>query len=308
LGRKWRWAIQLAVALVVTAMVARAVADNWDRFRSLSLTLDLHVGWLLLSFACIAVVSALQIESWRRILAGWGQTLPFARGARIWFLANLGRYVPGKVWSVAGMVVLAREDGVQPWAAAASAVAVQALGLGTAAAIVAATITIRGSDSGLGIALAAAFSVATIAVLGWSGGLRRLSRLAGSTTEWTALPLRTVLMSAVLTAASWVAYGVAFWLLALGLGLPGTLGVGTATGVFALGYVLGLLALFAPGGIGVREVLFIGLLTPFVGSGGAIALSVASRLQLTLTEAAAGLGALFIGKHKEKVARDAIGR
>jgi uncharacterized membrane protein YbhN (UPF0104 family) len=84
--------------------------------------------------------------------------------------------------------------------------------------------------------------------------------------------------------------------------------VGTATGVFALGYVLGLLALFAPGGIGVREVLFIGLLTPFVGSGGAIALTVASRLQLTLTEAAAGLGALFIGKHKEKVARDAIGR
>jgi uncharacterized membrane protein YbhN (UPF0104 family) len=158
------------------------------------------------------------------------------------------------------------------------------------------------------MAVAAAASVATIGVLAWEGGLRRLARLAGSATEWTALPLRTVLVSAVLTAASWVVYGVAFWLLGLGLGLPGTLPVGTAIGVFALGYVLGLLALFAPGGIGVREALFFTLLTPFVGAGGAVALSVASRLQLTLTEAAAGLGALFIGKHKEKDARDAIGR
>jgi len=306
LARKWRWAIQIVVALVVAVMILRSIAGNWDRFRSLHVTLDVQLGWLLLSFACLALVSVLQIESWRRVLAGWGQSLPFARGARIWFLANLGRYVPGKVWSVAGMVVLAREDGVQPWAAAASAVAVQALGLGTAAAVVAATIP--GAASGLRLVVAGVVSAATIGVLAWDGGLRRLARFAGSAAEWTALPLRTVLASALLTAASWVVYGVAFWLLGLGLGLPGALPVGAAVGVFALGYVLGLLALFAPGGIGVREVLFIGLLTPFIGSGGAIALSVASRLQLTLTEAAAGLGALFIGRHKEKVARDAIGR
>lgn len=308
MDKKWRWAIQAAVAVVVTAFVVFKVAGNWDRFRSLPMTLDLRPGWLLLSFACLAVVTVLQIESWRRILAGWGQSLPFARGARIWFLANLGRYVPGKVWSVAGMVVMAREEGVQPWAAAASAVAVQALGLGTAAAIVAATITIRGSDSGLRIALAAAFSVATIGVLAWEGGIRRLSRMAGLATEWKALPLSTLLVSAVLTAASWVAYGVAFWLLGLGLGLPGSLPAATAVGAFALGYVLGLIAFWAPGGIGVREVVLGGLLIPFLGLGGAAALTVASRLQLTLTEAVCGLGALLIGRHKEKEARDAIGR
>jgi hypothetical protein len=306
LAKKWRWAIQIAVAVLVLALVARQLARNWGTFRSLHVTLDVHPWWLVLSFGCLAVVTVLQIESWRRVLAGWGQSLPFARGARIWFLANLGRYVPGKVWSVAGMVVLAREDGVQPWAAAASAVAVQALGLGTAAAVVAATV--HGAASGLRMGVAAAASVATIGVLAWDGGLRRLAHLAGSATEWTALPLRTVLVSAVLTAASWVAYGVAFWLLGLGLGLPATFPVGTAIGVFALGYVLGLLFLLVPGGIGVREGIFFTLLTPFVGAGGAALLSVASRLQLTLTEAAAGLGALFIGKPKEKDARDAIGR
>jgi hypothetical protein len=298
-----RWAIQLAVALVVVAMIARSVAGNWDRFRSVHVSFDVHVGWLALSLAVLAVVSALQIESWRTILAGWTQALGFARAARIWFLANLGRYVPGKVWSVAGMVVLAREEGVQPWAAAASAVAVQALGLGTAAAVVAATVP--GAASGLRLASAAAVALGTIGVLVWKGAVARVARLSGATTEWSALPVPTVLASAVLTALSWVAYGVAFWLLALGLGLAGQLPVGVAVGVFALGYVLGLLALVVPGGVGVREIVYVGLLTPFLGSGGAIALSLASRLQLTLVEAAAGLGALFIGKRKERNPRDA---
>jgi uncharacterized membrane protein YbhN (UPF0104 family) len=305
-SRRLRWAIQLAVAAVVIVMVARSIAGNWDRFRTLRVSLDLKAGWLVLSILGLAVVSALQIESWRRILAGWAQSLPFARAARIWFLANLGRYVPGKVWSVAGMVVMAREEGVQPWAAAASAVAVQALGLGTAAALVAATIP--GATSGLRLAAAAVVAVATIGGLVWQGAITRLARLAGAANEWRALPVPTVLVSAILTALSWVAYGGVFWLLALGLGLPGRLPVETAIGVFALGYVLGLLALFVPGGVGVREVVYVGLLTPFLGSGGAIALSLASRLQLTLVEAAAGLGALFVGKQKENVARDANGR
>jgi len=108
--------------------------------------------------------------------------------------------------------------------------------------------------------------------------------------------------SAALTLVSWGSYGLAFWLLARGLGLSGSLPLTTAAGVFALGYILGLLALFAPGGVGVRELVFIGLLTPTLGSGGAVALSVGSRVLLTLCEAAAPLGALLVtGRTKEDV-------
>jgi hypothetical protein len=39
----------------------------------------------------------------------------------------------------------------------------------------------------------------------------------------------------------------------------------------------------------VRELVLIGMLTPALGSGGAVALSVASRVLLTLMEAAAAL-------------------
>src|SRR5256885_17027127 len=79
----------------------------------------------------------MQIESGRRIRAGWGQRLAFGRAARTWSVANLGRYVPGKVWSVAGLVVLAQRAGVAPGPAAASAFVIQAVSLGRGVAVVA---------------------------------------------------------------------------------------------------------------------------------------------------------------------------
>lgn len=294
--RRLRLALELGVAIVVVALVGRTIAANWDSFRALHFALSLHPAWLALSLASLAVVSILQIESWRRLLAGWGQRLRFAAGARIWFLANLGRYVPGKVWSVAGMVVLAEREGVERWASAASAVAVQAVGIGTAAALVAAATP--QAYSPVRVAGAALLGLGTVALLAWKGALARVGRLVGSAGEWRALPAGAVLAGSALTLLSWCVYGFAFWALGRGIGLPPTLPLTDAAGVFALGYIVGLLALFAPGGIGFREATFLALLTPYLGGGGALALSLASRLELTLTEAAAGLGALALGGRK----------
>ena len=294
--RRLRLALELGVAIVVVALVGRTIAANWDSFRALHFALSLHPAWLALSLASLAVVSILQIESWRRLLAGWGQRLRFAAGARIWFLANLGHYVPGKVWSVAGMVVLAEREGVERWASAASAVAVQAVGIGTAAALVAAATP--QAYSPVRVAGAALLGLGTVALLAWKGALARVGRLVGSAGEWRALPAGAVLAGSALTLLSWCVYGFAFWALGRGIGLPPTLPLTDAAGVFALGYIVGLLALFAPGGIGFREATFLALLTPYLGGGGALALSLASRLELTLTEAAAGLGALALGGRK----------
>jgi uncharacterized membrane protein YbhN (UPF0104 family) len=54
--------------------------------------------------------------------------------------------------------------------------------------------------------------------------------------------------------------------------------------VFTASYLAGFLALFAPGGIGVREGLFILMLQGPLGLGAATALALASRLLLTITE------------------------
>jgi uncharacterized membrane protein YbhN (UPF0104 family) len=98
-----------------------------------------------------------------------------------------------------------------------------------------------------------------------------------------------VFAGTLLTVLSWSTYGAALWMLARGLIHDAPLPLTMAIGAFTLGYILGLLALFAPGGVGVRELVLVGLLAPFLGSGGAVAVSLASRVLLTLTEAAAAL-------------------
>lgn len=300
----WRWALQVVVVLAVAVLVARTVYRHWDEFRSLNLAFEWRPGALALAVAAIAVTYALQIESWRRVLSGWAHPLPFRTAARIWWLANLGRYVPGKLWSLAGLVLMAQRAGVPAWVAGSSAVAMQALGLGTCVALIAATVA--GATSPLGLGLAAVLAAITILGLTLEAPARFLTRWGGPQ-GYRPLPLSAVLASGGLTQLSWVTYGAAFWLVAHGLGFGATLTFPLAAGVFALGYLLGLLAVFAPGGVGVRELAYVGLLTPAVGSGGAIAVSVGSRLLLTATEAGAGFVALFLKPGEKKMPGDAHG-
>jgi hypothetical protein len=282
--------VQALVFLLVLALVGRSLVRNWGAFAAAKFEFSLRPGWLLATVALIGVTYLVQVESWRRILHGWNQPLRFRAAARIWFLANLGRYVPGKVWSVAGMVVLAQAEGVRPWAATASAVAVQAIGIGTAVAVVA--VATPGAESPLRLLGAAAVAAMTIGVLAWEFATRHIALVVPKMEELRPLPLTILLVSCALTFLNWALYGASFWALGQGMGY-GALPLFGAVGVFALGYVLGLLALFAPGGAVVRESVFVALLTPMIGAGPAIGLSLASRLVLTTTEAAAGLGAVL---------------
>jgi len=294
--RKWLWwALQLAVAGVVVWMAGAAIVGNWTEFRSLRVSLAPRPGWIALSVVVIFLSYAISVEAWRRILDGWDQHLAYGQAARVWLVANLGRYIPGKVWSVAGLIVLAQRAGVAPWAAGASAFAIQAVAIGTAVALVAAATP--GAAPPLRLVAAAVVAVATIALLAWDRGVQGVARLIGSTAPIQPLPVAAVAQSAGLGVLAWLAHGVAFWLLARGLGLPDTLSVVTAAGVFPLGYILGLLALFAPGGLGVREVVLVGQLAPALGWGGAVALSVASRILLTVTEVVAPLCVLLVTRH-----------
>ena len=78
----------------------------------------------------------------------------------------------------------------------------------------------------------------------------------------------------------------AFRLLALGLfGAPPPGGSwGFYIAAFTGSYVAGVIAVFAPAGLLVREAALIGLLSPVLGSGDAVILAAASRIWLTALE------------------------
>src|SRR5438105_5991161 len=213
--RRWLWAAQGLVTLAVVAFVARSIARNWTEFRSLHVALSVTPAWIAASALTVLATYAMQIESWRRILGGLHQPLRFAAAARTWSLANLGRYVPGQVWSVAGLVVLAQRAGVQPGPAAAAAFVIQAVSLGRGVAVLAAAAP-HGAPPRR---LAAAGLAAGVAIraLVWRPTATWLGRLVNAAPPLEPLALSAVFASTLLTVVSWWTYGAAFWMLARGL-------------------------------------------------------------------------------------------
>ncbi|HET7790652.1 MAG TPA: hypothetical protein VFK78_07620 [Gemmatimonadales bacterium] len=298
--RKSLWiGLQTLLGAVVLYAVGKSVLRNWHDVRASGVHLAFRPVPIALAVLVVLATYALLIESWRLVLQGWDQKLSYPVATRIWSVSNLGRYLPGKVWSVAGMAVLAQQAGVAPWAATGSAIILQALAVGTAVALVVGTIPAGAlaaaspAASAAGLAIAFACAAGTIAAVSWPPAARRLFRLIPKLGLGNAPPLRlkAILVGTGATLAAWVAYGVALELWAagtLGAGRAG-LDLASASGAFTASYVIGLLALFAPGGILVREGILFALLQGTIGPASALALAVGSRLLLTFTEIAAAL-------------------
>lgn len=285
-------AAQVLVVGAIGVFVVRSVGRNWDAIRRGGA--ELHIDPVALAAAAGIVLAtyALLIGAWRAVLLGWGERLRYPDAARIWCLSNLARYVPGRIWQIAGMAVLAQRAGLTPWAAAGSAIIVQLLAVATGALVTG--IAAPQAHHPLWVVVSGSVAAAAAAALAWRRGTELFSntatRLLGRSIVLRPVARGPLLASACITLLAWVAYGLALSLCTAGLLGRFALDPLTAVGVFAGSYLAGLLAVFTPGGLGVREsLLYLWLVTP-LGPAGALAVSIGSRLLLTATEVvAAGL-------------------
>lgn len=298
--------LQALLGVAIIGFAARSLARNWEQLRAQPLDWQVEPGWILLSAVVTWLMYALLILAWRRMLAAWGRGLDLWSASRIWTVSSLGKYVPGKVWAVAGMAMMAQQAGVGAGAATGSAVILQVLAIGTGAAVAAATgwtvlrNTYPGATTGLLAVLVAA--LAGIGLVLWPPLVNRVLRLAAPEAGPIAPPFGAVAFGIVANTVAWLGYGLALWLLARGL-LPGAgLGLLSSIAVFTVSYLAGFLALFAPGGIGVRESVFILMLQGPIGIGAATALAIASRLLLTVTELGAAVPFLLPPRGRARVA------
>jgi len=292
-------AAQWIFAAAIVWAAARALRGQWSAAAERLATLRIGWIWVLAATVIVFLTYLLLIETWRRILTGWKAYLPFGVAARIWFVSNLGKYLPGKVWSIAAMGVMARQQAVSPVAAAGSSILIQLVTVATGIALVLVT-GIRAVDQPvlaivIGVILAA--GIATMPAL-----LPRLARVAASLTgkaiEVPPVPLSSLWLAVAGSLLSWITYGLAFQLFVVGV-LGGAAGATTSyIAVYAASYIIGFLALFAPGGVVVREsalvagMVRLGLAT----QADAFAVAVASRLWLTIVELLPGFIALGLAR------------
>jgi hypothetical protein len=81
----------------------------------------------------------------------------------------------------------------------------------------------------------------------------------------------------------WIVYGFSFWLFINSITSGENLPVLAAIAAFVIAYQIGYLAVFAPGGVGVRELVLAIILTPYLGPIAA-GIAIAARIWNLVTE------------------------
>ncbi len=300
--RRLALAVQLAFVAAILWYATRSIASQWSGVRATVSGIGIRWGYLLLSSLLVLAAYALLIETWRLMLRAWRANLDPVDAAHIWFVSNLGKYIPGKVWQIAAMAAMARQRGVSPVAATGSSLVVNLTNIVSGFLLVLATgASVLSLSTSSGPWLAGAISLILLAallalpiLLPYVAQVAR--RVMGREISIPDIPARAVWFSAIGTALAWILYGVAFQMLATSLSLSDAGATRGYVAVYTSSYLVGYLTLIAPGGIGVRETMLVAGLTTLglASEPNAWVLAVVSRLWLTVLEIVPGV--LFLGR------------
>jgi uncharacterized membrane protein YbhN (UPF0104 family) len=286
-----RWSVILRWALVVLALafLARALASQWTAVRDT--LVQVPVWSVVMSVLLAAAAVAFSGEQQRTLLESLGYRLRVLPWLRVFFMAQLGKYVPGSGWAYVAQMEMSRKKGITR----ATSVVTMALGAGLTvltAAVVAATVA--GSDGlawiplwiqvlvvvGSGLAL-----VVFVARPSLVGRLLQLLPERLRRRGFEDVQVRPLGRPVVWTTLAWVGYGAHLWVIVSPMSDDQPVSFRLVLGTFALAWVVGFLAVFVPAGVGVREAVMVALLAPIVSEAGALAAALLSRFVIVLAEA-----------------------
>jgi hypothetical protein len=302
--KRWaKWA-SLLILTIASAFFAEELFLHFDEIPAIHWD---AAAWLAMvgTVACMLINLSMGGLMWKALLKDQGTAIPTITAIRIVFVSQVGKYLPGNVGHLVGQVGLASAVGV-PYTVSITTMLISTLWL---AAI--------GLSLGL-LGLVLFFDTAAqshlpdinthwvllvsllAAASPWLGvwllnrTWPKLSKALGHG-QLVSLPR---LMTSVGVGLGFMA---SFFVMGLMLKWQAVHIFGVNDGnllalslLFASAWTAGYLLPGAPGGLGVREAVSIALLTPILGAGTAVALSITMRMSTTLGDGLAFLVGLLI--------------
>ncbi|MSO86024.1 MAG: flippase-like domain-containing protein [Acidimicrobiia bacterium] len=273
----------VVLALVAGGFVAHTVVR--DR-RQLGDTLSgASPGWMAVAVV-LAVVGMTAIAiPWRYAIRSVGEDLPLSQVIARYYVGEIGKYVPGGVWSILGRAELATRWGIpRPAAYGSVLLSLITLYLAAMTMVVMALPALWGSEDAAALVVVALLPVGLGAL--HPAVLQRTQALVERVIRHPVdfvIPAWGRSVSLVFRyVPAWVAIGGATWAVARALDPQAPLLQVAAAAV--LSWVVGFVLVPVPGGLGVREAVFVaaaGSLDPGV----AAAVALAARLVFVLVDA-----------------------
>lgn len=252
------------------------------------------------AFAASAIAAWSGVPAWRDLLIGLGSRLRLRDAQRVFLMGQLGKYIPGGVWTVLAQATMAKELHVPRSRSGTASLMSILLAVVTAAGLGAVCLAIAGHQV-IGkywwLLLLAIPLLALLQpdVLVRTGAL--VSRVTKRNVPLERIPERTLLAAAGWLLAGQVFNGLAFWLLVDSISGRPTNPL-LSVGLFSLASAAGIVVIFLPAGVGAREVILAFGLSTVTDAGSAALIVLMSRVVLTVVDVSLAAAAAGIGRRR----------
>jgi len=282
---------QIIVILLIFFFLFKSLVANWNQVKSFNWELDYYL--IFLSFPIVILTYVFLVCIWKKILKRSGHDLSFKKMYKAWFISNLGRYLPGKIWQFLGFIYLLEKEGVPK--SKSFFISILAQSLSVLSGLFVSVLFLRYDFYQKIFArnfwmsfLLFIFLLWVLVIIFYPVLLDRLLNLFLRILKRDPVRLNLKSKSIFLYFLSylgcWLLFGLAFFLFVMGISPVSLTFYFNLTGVFSGAFVLGFLAFFAPGGIGVREGIMVVFLSLYFPPPVATLISLLSRVWITLAE------------------------
>lgn len=299
--------VKLVLIVAVFYFIYLQFRANWNDIKTYDWAVE-SVWLLLLSVICALFSLLLFAATWRIVVKGFGDQISLPVAFKISYLSNLGRYMPGRIWQLFGIIYVARQYGLTAEKATASFIISQLfttvsafLILAVSAQIKPAIIIDQIAFMGKGSAYLFSFLMAllSLVVVVWPNKILAITnyilrRMARPELRFS-IDKKVAPVIFLGYCVAWIFYGAALWMFIKSIVAEADIDLISSVGIFAGSYQIGYLALFAPGGIGPRELVMGQMLLPYL-PGVAPMVAILSRIWTTVIEIAATLLSTLIKK------------
>ncbi len=283
-----RWTGHL-IAIGGFCFVLFKVVHNFSGFPSLHVTV-VTLGAFFIATLYFILVNFIGTVGWNKLLEGVEPSLSLRRTYVIMGKSQIGKYLPSNIFHYVGRIALARDAGIS------SEWVVMTIGLETVLLVLAAALVCSAEvftnvhqlpiiylhfmrSKGLAVAISLALIIAVSILV-----------LIPKARNWIKRYLSYVNPGKIITVLSlyalvYIFSGVIILLMVQeGLGLHSDVSWYQYSSGYALAWLLGFIVPGVPGGIGIREAVFVELFSPALGEGEAAGVAILFRIITTLSD------------------------
>ncbi len=310
------WLKWVIVAVVIAGLVVMLRGVLRDLQSSKIDLRELRWEWLVASCVLYGLGTIPGCIYWHRVLESMGQRPAWGRSLRAFFFSQLGKYVPGKAMVVVMRTSMISGPEVRPAIAVTSVFVETLTWMAVGATIGSLLLALLHPEQrwlapiGIGFAVCAFLSLSP-PVLGRA--LQMVRRLKGRTadeSEIRSVSYGTIASGWLLMSLGWTMVGASMWAVLFAVPGPpaGWNHFGLAMECVTLSIVIGIASLI-PGGLGVRELVIVPLLTRDFGAPKALTCAILIRLVWLISEVAiVGIIQLVTSWRKARAARVVLRR